>query len=301
MEEIKILLFALVSFLSQEDIPIAAKSAEIDINTTTKQITIHQNDIYSLDPYKEQAKAGLDSLMRTTALVEGLFPIKMTSKHIYEEDGKLYAVLYLNYEDVKDLRKISFHSDANGSLSYPYMESYEYELQTGRKDGRYIRFDTNTGVKFKMKRKELLFDGIYSLSKDWKALEKEKFVEISDVFSKKDFEKLRKFILKKGDWRTFRNFDNNNPHFNFTDFDVYLATGDQRSIFENGDLKPKDFIELVIQDKGYYSVYLGQDKNSKEWPNLENGKVYWHNRAYGDEVALGEYFEKIKANMHSKE
>ncbi len=142
MEQIKILVFALVSFLSTEDIPIGAKSARIEIDTKSKQIRLYQYDLYSLEQYSAIAKAGMDTLLRTQNLVEDLSPLKLTSKHFYEEDGKLNAILYLQYQDLKDLRKISFYADEEGNISYPYLEDYQYNLETGKADGRYIRFNS---------------------------------------------------------------------------------------------------------------------------------------------------------------
>ena len=275
MEEVKILVFALVSFLSQEDIPIGSKSAEIEINTITKEVILHQKDIYSLEQYKEQAKDGLDSLMRAANLVGDLSPLELTSKHFYEAEGKLNATLQLRYGELEDLRKISFYTDTKGNLSYPYMEGYQYDLQTGRIDERYVRFDANTVVKFKMQRKELRFDGINSLLEDWKALEAEKYVDVSDIFSKKDFKKLRKFIFKKGDRQSFRNYDTNNPHYSFDDFDVYLATGDQRSVFEKDELRPKDYTELVIGLNRGFTLYLAPHKSFNQATSIfEDGSVY---------------------------
>ncbi|TMM58158.1 hypothetical protein FEE95_01650 [Maribacter algarum] len=294
MEEIKILVFALVSFLSTEDIPIGSKLAEIDINVKTKQIRLHQYDIYSLEQYKENAKAGLDTLMRTNDVIQDLSPISMTSKHIYEEDGKLNAILYLQYQDLKDLRKISFYADEAGNLSYPYLEDYRYDLSAGRIDGRYVHFDANQNVQFRMGRKEYLFKGMYNLAGEWKQLEDKKFMDISETFSKEDFEKLRKFIFKNGDRKTYRNFDNDNPHYSFETFDVYLGTGKQPLAFNTKRIRNKDYTELVIHDQQYYNVYLiSEGKQNKRHTNLKTDKVYWHNRSFNKDDKLKEYLSQI--------
>lgn len=294
MEEIKILVFALASFLSTEDIPIGSKLAEIDINVKTKQIRLHQYDIYSLEQYNENARAGLDTLMRKNNVIQDLSPISMTSKHIYEENGKLNAILYLQYKDLKDLRKISFYADETGNLSYPYLEDYQYDLSTGRIDGRYVRFDADQNVQFRMGRKDYPFKGIYSLTEEWKQLEDEKFIDISETFSKEDFEKLRKFIFKNGDRKTYRNFDSNNPHYSFATFDVYLGTGKQAHAFNRKKIKNKDYTELVIHDQQYYTVYLiSDDKLNKRQTSLETDKVYWHNRTYNKDVKVKEYLACI--------
>lgn len=294
MEEVKILVYALVSFLSQDNIPIVATSAEIEINIGTKQISLHQYDIYSLEQYKDVAKAGLDTLMRIENVIDDLSPIFMTSKYIYVEDGKLNATLHLQYKDLKDLRKISIYADEEGNLSYPYLENYNYDLKTGSIDGRYVRFDVGEDIRFTMNQKEESPKEAYSLAKDWKVLEDEKFVMISEAFSKKYFEKVRKFIFKNGDRQTYRNFDSNNPHYKFENFDVYLGTGKQ-NYFKANKLKPKDYIELVIRDKGYYTVYLRTEESlNRTQTHLVEGKVYWHNRYHQDDKQLMKYLDEMK-------
>lgn len=197
MEEIKILIVALVSFLSQENLPIVAKSAEIHIDRINKQVTIEQQDLISMEQYRDMAKAGLDSLMRTQSLREDMAPLRLVSKRFYEDKGRLNAVLYLQYDDLKDLRNMSFYADDTGGLSYAYMESFEYGLQTGRIDGRDVRFDQGQDVKFKMESKQEYPDGTYSLLEDWYAINALHFKDITADFSVKDFKKFRKFILKR--------------------------------------------------------------------------------------------------------
>ncbi|MFK7813078.1 MAG: hypothetical protein AB8B59_11325 [Maribacter sp.] len=298
MEQIKILVFAFVSFLSTEEIPIVAKSAEIVINRKTKQIRLHQYDLHSVEQYRELAKIGLDTLIRTMTLNEELSPISMTSKHLYEEDGKLNAIMYLQYKDEKDLRKISFYADEEGRLSYPFMKDFEYSLETGSADERYVRFEANSDVKFAMQREPKSLEGVYSLAEDWKALENKKYIDVSELISKKDFEKVRKFIFKNGDRRTYRNFDSANPHYRFEDFDVYLGTGDQGHNFAPEKIKTAAYTELVIHDGHYYTLYLASNETlSKSQGHLEIGKVYWHNHSYKENHKLKEYLKKISEQI----
>jgi len=73
------------------------------------------------------------------------------------------------------------------------------------------------------------------------------FAEITDFLSVKEFEKIKNFILKKGDGRTYRNMDNYNPHYHFDDFHVYLNSAiGQKNI--NNDPKISDFNEITIHD-----------------------------------------------------
>ncbi|KPM32521.1 Hypothetical protein I595_939 [Croceitalea dokdonensis DOKDO 023] len=295
MEEVKILVYAFVSFLSQEQLPIAATSAEIEINRETRQIRLHQYDLHCTEPYAELAKAGLDSLMRTHTLNADLAPISMTSKHMYEDEGKLNAILYLHYKDDKDLRKISFYADAEGRLSYPYIHQYNYDLEQGRIDGRYIRFDAQNTVKFTMRQKGDLSRKTYSLANAWKALENEKFIDVSAEFSKKDFEKVRKFVFKNGDRRTFRNMDNGNPHYRFSDFDLYLGASGQLNLLETKKIARTNYNELVIHDKQYYTLYfITGEQMGKNRTNLKKDRVYWHNTTYAHKEALKAYLQKLK-------
>lgn len=183
MEEVKILVLALVSFLSQENLPIVAKSAEINIDRTNQQITIKQNDLFSLEPYRDMARTGLDSLLKVQSLRADMAPLRLINTSFYEEEGKLNAVLQLQYDALKDLRNMSFFADEEGNLSYAYMEDFEYGLQTGRIDGRYVRFDNSSDVKFKMERKGQYPEGIYSLLDDWKALNASK-LEVEQIRKK---------------------------------------------------------------------------------------------------------------------
>lgn len=166
------MIVALVSFLTQEQVLIVSTSAEIDIDRTEQQITITQNNLFSIEGYREETKKGLDSLMKINSLLPELAPLRLTSKEFYEQDGALNAVLVLEYDNLKDLRKMSVYADQQGNLSYPYMPDFEYTMQTGRIEDRHVRFDEGQDVKFKMERKNMNMPGTYSLLEDWKALEK---------------------------------------------------------------------------------------------------------------------------------
>lgn len=297
MEEVKILVLALVSFLSQENLPIAAKSAEINIDRGNKQVMITQYDIYSLEGYRDLAAIGLDSLMRATVLTNDLAPLKLVSKHFSEKDGKLNAVLYLQYEDIKDLRKVSFYSDEQGNLSYPYMESYNYGLETGKVAKRYVRFDASDDVKFTMEAKEKSLPEMYSLLDDWKKLEAKKYQDISAYFSMKDFRKARKFILEKGDKRSFRNIENNNPHYQFNDFGAYLASSSVFLTFQTKDIDTAKFDNLVLWGDAQYYIILFDENSAKNTnPYIANNKVYFMGPHLGTTKYL-DYLQLVKSTI----
>ncbi|WP_430907688.1 hypothetical protein [Maribacter sp. 2-571] len=299
MEQIKILVFALVSFLSQEDHPIGAKSAEIYVNRQTKQIRLCQYDLYSLEQYRDRAKTALDILMRTTQLVPQLSPIRMTSKTFYEDDGKLNAILYLDYKNERDLRNISIYADSIGNWSYPHLEEYGYSLKTGSPDERYVRFSPEEDLHFTMERKEYLFDGMYSLLEAYEQLRAARFIPMQERFSAKDFKRIRNFIFKNGDRKTFRNFDNHNPHYRFNGFDVYLGTGDQRGLLLEDEVQKKAYIELIIRADQNHTLYLGSKEraNSGNGLSLAEGNVYWHNSNGGNEAHLIAILKEIKTQM----
>lgn len=277
MEKVQILLYALASFFSTENPPILSKSAKIEINMATKQIVLQQYDISTIPQYSDKAATALEQLMEAQAVVKDLEALLFTGKYFYEEDGKLNASIYFQFREMRDLRAISMYFNAEkNTLSYPYMEEFNYTAADGVFDDRYVRFKADGDIDFEMATKETPeLKNTVSLLPEWKKIEADKYVDVSELFSKKDFEKLRKFIFKNGDRRTFRNFDNNNPHYSFENFDVFLGTGDQRSVFENDSLKQKDFTELVIGFSGGFTLYLKPLKqfNGKA-SNFEGGKVY---------------------------
>jgi len=91
------------------------------------------------------------------------------------------------------------------------------------------------------------------------------------MFSKDDFEKLRKFILKKWDRRSFRNFDNNNPHYRFEDFAArFKDTPKDKTIYlycKKGGRSAKAQAKLsslgftnVINLEGGYDAWLALKK-----------------------------------------
>lgn len=82
------------------------------------------------------------------------------------------------------------------------------------------------------------------------------YSKISDQFSVKDFEAVKSFILEKGNRKTYRNYDNNNPYYNFGKFQVYLgADTGQANI--NNDSKVSDFNEMTLKDDNqYYKILI---------------------------------------------
>ncbi|MDW8851011.1 hypothetical protein SD960_12975 [Flavobacterium sp. MMLR14_040] len=82
------------------------------------------------------------------------------------------------------------------------------------------------------------------------------FLKISNQFSVQDFEQIKNFILKEGNQKTYRNFDNNNPYYYFKKFATYLASDiGQQNI--NNDPKVSDFNTLTLKDDNqYYEIIV---------------------------------------------
>jgi len=115
------------------------------------------------------------------------------------------------------------------------------------------------------------------------------FTNISDLVSYDMFEKIKDFILKQGHRMTYRNYDNNNPHYQFESFDVFLGA-DMGQGNMNNDPEISDFNQLTVADWEadicYYSLIIvrkGDLKPSKAWvlPTMKEGEVY-----------LVDYYEK---------
>ncbi len=90
-------------------------------------------------------------------------------------------------------------------------------------------------------------------------LNMDEFIEITALLSIKEFEKIKKFILNKGDRRTYRNIDNNNPHYHFDDFHAYLNSEiGQRNLYNDPEIS--DFNEITIHDWNrdiqYYTIRI---------------------------------------------
>ena len=85
------------------------------------------------------------------------------------------------------------------------------------------------------------------------------FLKITQNLSTYEFEKIKIFILDHGDKQTYRNLDNNNPHYDFGEFQGYLNAeiGYKNS---NNDPLISDFNQITIQDLAnnidYYTLQI---------------------------------------------
>lgn len=108
------------------------------------------------------------------------------------------------------------------------------------------------------------------------------FTNITNQIDANEFEKIKKFILNNGDKMTYRNFDNNNPHYKFENCDIFLGSDiGQKNI--NNDPQISDFNQLTIADWNsdikYYELIIvrkGSLKENKAWikKGMEDNQVY---------------------------
>jgi len=93
--------------------------------------------------------------------------------------------------------------------------------------------------------------------------------DITQILSVSNFESIKKYILKNGDRQTYCNMYNDNPHFSYGYFHVYLNPEIGQA---NIDCDPQksDFNEIVIRDQNsepqYYYLHivrLGDLENEK--------------------------------------
>ena len=134
------------------------------------------------------------------------------------------------------------------------------------------------------------------------------FTNVTNNFSASQFEELKRFILKKGDRLTYRNFDNKNPHYKMGSADLYLnAEIGQENM--NNDATISDFNEITINDAKYrYTIRLVRKGDLKKAniyspKGLEENKlyltgVYRLNKAKLKEIL--QHLEKIKSDFNLK-
>lgn len=113
-----------------------------------------------------------------------------------------------------------------------------------------------------------------SIMRQKKEILDKNFVDVSDFISPKEFEKTKEFILKKGRKMTYRNIDSDNPHYKFSNCDVYLGADISRNINNNPEVS--DFNQLTIVDWDskikYYELIIvrkGDLKAEKAWLQKE--------------------------------
>ena len=138
----------------------------------------------------------------------------------------------------------------------------------------------------------------------------DEYLKITRNLSCLEFEIMKKFILDKGDRQTYRNFDNDNPHYSFEGFECYLNS-EIGQLNINNDPLLSDFNQITIQDMNadmkYYYIQIVREGDSDDsdiavLEGMEEGEVYLLNNFNGDiDLAnkyLLEYLDKIWSEIN---
>ena len=191
---------------------------------------------------------------------EFVFPeIDYIDSNVYDEI-KITCETYWNLSDMIDSTfKIIEYEDGYSIHCDGYLDSqlYHYAIRTD-KNGKWIN-DSRTAI----------------LSNEYR--------DITQMCSVQNFETIKNFILKNGDKQTYCNMYNNNPHFAYSYFNVYLNPEiGQANI--NCDPEISDFNEIVIRDQNsdpqYYYLHivrLGDLENEQinmRYSDLKEDRVY---------------------------
>lgn len=132
------------------------------------------------------------------------------------------------------------------------------------------------------------------------------FLEITDSFSVTDFEKVKTYILTKGDRKNYRAVDVNNPHYAFDGFEAFLNAESRYKNIKN-DPAVSNFNEITIWDQltvpRYYTIHIVRKGDMKNHDilileGLEEEKVYLFNPFNNDigemKIRLDGFFETFR-------
>jgi hypothetical protein len=130
--------------------------------------------------------------------------------------------------------------------------------------------------------------------------------DITEMLDIYNFERIINFILENGDRQTYCNMYNNNPHYSFRRFEVYLNPEIGQANM-NCDPRISDFNEIVIRDPDsdpqYYYLHIvrsGDPENEQihTYQGMEADKVYLLNHHDYDldimEVEVRGYINTMK-------
>jgi hypothetical protein len=115
------------------------------------------------------------------------------------------------------------------------------------------------------------------------------FIDVTDYFSLDQFEVLKEKILKNGDKQTYRNYDNQNPHYVLNGVDLYLnAEIGQKNI--NNDPELSDFNEITVSDsinRMNFTIRIVREKD------FENKQIYIHEGMEKNRIYLMNHYKNI--------
>jgi hypothetical protein len=115
------------------------------------------------------------------------------------------------------------------------------------------------------------------------------FIDVTDHFSLDQFEVLKEKILKNGDTQTYRNYDNQNPHYILNGVDLYLnAEIGQKNINNNPELS--DFNEITVNDSINHVTFTIRIVREKDF---ENKQIYIHEGMEKNKIYLMNHYQNI--------
>jgi hypothetical protein len=119
------------------------------------------------------------------------------------------------------------------------------------------------------------------------------FIDVTDHFSLAQFEALKEKILKNGNIQTYRNYDNQNPHYILNGVDLYLnAEIGQKNI--NNDPELSDFNEITVNDSIHNMSFTIRIVREKDF---ENKQIYIHEGMKKNRIYLMDYYQNISEAM----
>jgi len=138
------------------------------------------------------------------------------------------------------------------------------------------------------------------------------FSIINELLDCNEFEIVKTFILKNGDRKTYRNIDNQNPHYQFENFEAFL--GADLRINKNNDPEISDFNDLTIYNRNseiryfkFLIVRKGDIEDNKFWirEGMEEGQVYLldtYNKGLAKmKVKVASYLDQIRKEIKAIE
>jgi hypothetical protein len=115
------------------------------------------------------------------------------------------------------------------------------------------------------------------------------FIDVTEYFSLAQFEVLKEKILKNGDNQTYRNYDNQNPHYILNGVDLYLnAEIGQKNI--NNDPELSDFNEITVSDsinRMNFTIRIVREKD------FENKQIYIHEGMEKNRIYLMNHYKNL--------
>jgi hypothetical protein len=119
------------------------------------------------------------------------------------------------------------------------------------------------------------------------------FIDVTDHFSLAQFEALKEKILKNGDKQTYRNYDNQNPHYVLNGVNLYLNAEIGQENIDN-DPELSDFNEITVNDSIHNRSFTIRIVREKDF---ENKQIYIHEGMKKNRNYLMDYYQNISEAM----